>query len=279
MHCFQFLNKPTSSSGTILFGGIDHGKFQGNLSTLPITSKYVIGSVPSKSATFKGQTFTNSTEPVLDIGSAYSYLPKNIIKGIAQKLNGTYSKSLQTYVIDCDLKNSHDSIKFEFVKGASIDAPLADFVLTVKEYNTQNKRSDQDTCILGIFDDFGWSSLGENFLRNAYLYYNFGRQDGWVSTGYVHGREFDSKCIVSRSQESMLCKLGDIVAQICNNLSCSYFFLLICTTFDAKKDNVLKCKSLNEAKGYHYIDQSRAMLFARGFPFQNHVKLTLHLYS
>lgn len=161
-----YLNSLISTSGSILFGGVDDSKYSGELIDLPIVSDYDLA-IDFDSVTINGETITNSSQPLLDSGLGFSYLPLNIVNAIGKQLGGNYNSELDGYIVSC---LQHDNLTFNFPNNVSITAPISNFLYPLSLVG--KKRQLGKHCFLGIKNDYGYATLGENFLRNAYVKYD-----------------------------------------------------------------------------------------------------------
>ncbi|CAK9437935.1 uncharacterized protein LODBEIA_P23130 [Lodderomyces beijingensis] len=160
-------NYGAGSTGQIIFGGVDHAKYHGAL-----IEEKIVPTTPQRLAitlnefSYNGLNFTVNEPAVLDSGSTVSYLPREIVEAIAEKVNAaefTTPDGGSEYVIPCDF-DATGNATFSFQNGAAIGVPLNSFGFG------------QGFCILGVqpmVEGLGISAvLGDNFLRYAYVLYN-----------------------------------------------------------------------------------------------------------
>lgn len=168
-----YLGEATASSGTVLFGAVDHAKYSGQLTTVPIINTLkswgynqpirldvaVDGIYINDSST--DYTITSNTySALLDSGSTLSYFPVALIRRLGETLGGSYSSTIGAYVINCF---DDDSVTFTIdFNGATVAVPLPNLVM---RYGS--------TCILGVLpQSSSYILFGDNVLRSAYLVYN-----------------------------------------------------------------------------------------------------------
>lgn len=176
-----YLNKPSSKTGSILFGGVDHAKYYDRLIDVPVVSNDSL-EVGFESITINGHTEYNSTSPLLDVGLTWSYLPENIIKAISDQIDGKYVESLDAYIANC---HQPGNITFNFANNAKVEAPISSFLVPITTF-VNSKRSLNRHCVLGILNDYGYPGLGDNFLRNAYVKYDLeDRKIGLATVKYT----------------------------------------------------------------------------------------------
>jgi len=170
-----WLNDLDANTGSVLFGGVDTEKFNGNLFTLPVIKEsgqyreFVVALTALKVA---GQSVISSAIPVLlDSGSSLTYLPTNYAQAVFQIFNAKYSNQAGAAVVDCSYMNSQQTMEFTF-SGMSITVPLNEMVLV------DGISRGRQICILGVSDAQGSTSvLGDTFLRSAYVVYDLANNE------------------------------------------------------------------------------------------------------
>ncbi|KAG0668474.1 hypothetical protein C6P45_004634 [Maudiozyma exigua] len=179
-----YLNDSDSSHGTVLFGAVDHSKYEGSLNTIPLVNTLKANGFQSAvqfDVTLQGigMTFENGTSDktltttkipaLLDSGTTLTYLPDSIVSVIAKQIGVSFSSRLGYYTIPCPETSSKtaemlDSTQLVFdFGGFYINATLKDFLV----------RASETTCLLGIVPQTAHSALlGDSFLSNAYVVYD-----------------------------------------------------------------------------------------------------------
>jgi hypothetical protein len=144
-----WLNDLDANTGSVLFGGVDTEKYQGQLQTLPIiqeAGEYREFFIALTSVTAAGQTIISSSNPVavlLDSGSSLSYLPDDAAQSLFNVLNAQYNEQSGAAVVDCGLRDSQQTVSFGF-SGVTINVPMDELVIV------DSVRRGQETCILGM---------------------------------------------------------------------------------------------------------------------------------
>ncbi|AET37559.1 putative aspartic endopeptidase Ecym_1324 [Eremothecium cymbalariae DBVPG len=180
----------SSDVGTLLLGAVDPNYFIGNFyrfkmlpfrdsktettfNSLPIVPLTKVDIVNAK-GTAVNVTQPGFMEPVLlDPRYTISYLPIELILQIAMQTNAVYVKSLDLWLVDCDVANFDAKIRFQF-GDLKIDVPLSHFVSSgyvgSPIASTQLGASNM-TCQLNVYPNYssGFSILGGTFLRSVYL--------------------------------------------------------------------------------------------------------------
>lgn len=163
-----YLNAPQASGGSILFGGKDTAKIDGKLYTFQHAGDSGALEIELDFMSFGNETVEVNYPMLLDTGSAYSFLPFNILKELLTKLGGNGVLNKNGLInVPCQTEGN-----FIFHFGnLEIDIPLSELVVTESD----------GKCVLNIYG--GGRLLGDNFLRHAYLVYNV--EDGSIQVGKV----------------------------------------------------------------------------------------------
>lgn len=163
------LGKNNALEGSIVFGGVDHSKYSGTLQRVKILNRYekvgeknpVYLEIALTSITGKNLAVNYRTTVLLDTGATNNYLPAPYLRRIGKHLRGTEDDD-GYWEVDCDLLDLDEEIVFGF-SGANISVPVKDLIV---------QSVSGRYCYLGIFEDNKTPSLGDSFLRNAYVVYD-----------------------------------------------------------------------------------------------------------
>ncbi|KAK4147362.1 putative eukaryotic aspartyl protease [Dichotomopilus funicola] len=164
------MDNPT---GALIFGGVDTGKYIGELAKLPIippsrtpsgADRYYI-TMTGVGLTLTDGSVVQSEElevPVfLDTGATLSHLPTRIYEALAGSFpDAQYDPNSGFYILPCEYTEMPGSIDFYF-SGKAIRVPLNDFIWENGAY-----------CILGVTPEDEEPILGDTFLRAAYVVYD-----------------------------------------------------------------------------------------------------------
>ena len=181
-----WLDDLASSTGNILFGGVDTDKYSGSLETLKIIKEggealemIVELSNITISNGETNRTVTSERLPVrLDSGATLSYLPPDVAETIYSAVGAQFSDEYEVAFCRCSLADSPISMAFQF--GAkSIIVDMNEMVLTGGLGDP-----DSDTgCVFGVVaqpaGQFSGTAftLGDTFIRNAYIVYDLGNDE------------------------------------------------------------------------------------------------------
>jgi yapsin 1 len=170
-----YLNEWDQASGNVLFGGVDHAKYEGNLQIVPIVNTLAsagysdpikltitLSSITLNSSSDSNVITEDETTALLDSGTTLTYLPQAQVSAIASSLGATYSSTYGYYMMSCPSSNSDIELVYSF-QGIDITVPISEVVLAADSIGS--------TCALAIMasDEV---ILGDSFLRSAYVVYD-----------------------------------------------------------------------------------------------------------
>lgn len=195
-----FLNDQDATTGSVLFGAVDHSKYSGSLYTIPILNMYrsrgyqnpiefdvtVQGVSVTSGSTAKN--LTNVQFPaLLDSGTTLSYLPYSLTELIANAVGATYSRLTGYYSMRCPSANNDTKILFDF-GGFQIAANLSSYLLSTS--------SSSSTCYLGMIPLSSNSAIfGDNFLINTYVVYDLENYEISMAQAAFNNGESDIEVI------------------------------------------------------------------------------------
>ena len=181
-----WLNDMEASSGTILFGGIDTTKYEGNLSALT-TQPLFFGLERALSITLTSVSVTDSagktsllssanlsTNAILDSGTTITLLPNDIFAALTQGF-GAINDGQGNALVPCNMVKSNATVNYGFggPGGPMISVPVADLVYLQNQTIPPAHFSDPSgACQFLIAPIIGPAILGDSFLRSAYVVYD-----------------------------------------------------------------------------------------------------------
>ncbi|KAK3935724.1 aspartic peptidase domain-containing protein [Diplogelasinospora grovesii] len=193
-----YLNDLQSSTGTILFGGIDTGKYTGSLKAVPIEPDSESHAITSFTVTLSSLVAVSdngtsinlapSAIPViLDSGTTLTYLPQEVannIQSMLQAYDDTDDSGL--VLVDCSHLVLDQSLAFQFQFGATADGPVINVPISEVVINdvsaylqsgqiklpSELPFTSANACSLGIRASSAPYILGDTFLRSAYVVYD-----------------------------------------------------------------------------------------------------------
>lgn len=182
-----WLDDLASSTGSILFGGVDTNKYHGDLVSLPIQLDTQSGSITSFTVAWTGLTVTGggqtsnfspkSAQPaILDSGTTDTLLPDDIANSIFNGV-GVFTDPSYGNVVRCSLAD--DDLTFSFTFGGSggpiVNVSLAEFVtpLLTTDGSQPTFQNGDAACSFAI-EAAGSNPIlfGDSFMRSAYVVYD-----------------------------------------------------------------------------------------------------------
>lgn len=188
-----WLDEASSTTGQILFGGIDTAKFSGVLSILPLQPRHTstinsftvamtglsVGT-PGKLTTLTTSTF--ALPVLLDSGTTLTYLPGSLVDAIVEAIGAVDDTSYSGSILaDCSIRESNPDFvlayRFGSASGPVINVPLREVIFDIPAAYQDLFDTEWDSvCYLGIMSS-GFSTsavylLGDSFLRSAYVVYD-----------------------------------------------------------------------------------------------------------
>ncbi|OJJ47538.1 hypothetical protein ASPZODRAFT_1707769 [Penicilliopsis zonata CBS 506.65] len=183
-----WLDDLDASSGSILFGGVNSGKYTGELQTLPIIpyekTYYVYFMIALTGMSIDSGDKTTSISgssnfpqgAILDSGTSLTYLSDPITKQIFDALNVTYVTSEGLGYVPCSYANADVNVTFTFTSPA-ITVSLSQLVL---DAGGVTYKDGVEACNFGIApmgNTTNEALLGDTFLRSAYVVYDLANNE------------------------------------------------------------------------------------------------------
>ncbi|KAB5570156.1 aspartic peptidase domain-containing protein [Coniochaeta sp. 2T2.1] len=176
-----WLNDLGANRGSIFFGGVDGGKYVGELQTLPIQSQSGVFAeflITLTSLTLGSQTIASPNDTalavLLDSGSSLTYLPDAMVQDIYTAVGAQFDADEGAAYVPCSLANDSRNLTFTF-SSPTITVEMNELVL---DLITQGGRrptfqNGVTACLFGIAPaGQGTNVLGDTFLRSAYVVYD-----------------------------------------------------------------------------------------------------------
>lgn len=199
-----WLNDLDASTGSILFGGIDTAKYQGELTRIDILKDNETGEYDSFIVSLTSmQAFSSSgsdeltskqfpIQVVLDSGTTLSYLPNDIAQQIWTETGAVYTASVGLALIPCRMQKSTGYFTFGFAgpNGPRINVTMDELVLDLVISGpaptfSSGEYQGEDACEFGVQNTTGTNLLGDTFLRSAYVVYDLeNNQVGMAPTDF-----------------------------------------------------------------------------------------------
>ena len=195
-----WLNDLDADTGTILFGGVDRAKYQGNLVTKPIlgtNGQYAQPSLEVTGLRIHGQDVSSTSIPftaALTCGSTLTYLPTDIATMIFNQSNVIYTAEGGYAYTACSNRTSNP-IEFDF-DGLQISIPQSELIMDgffPDEEDPFTTETGERACLFGIVPATGGNTLtlGDTFLRSVYVVYDLARNEISLAPTVFNATESD----------------------------------------------------------------------------------------
>ncbi|KAJ6444700.1 candidapepsin-4 precursor [Purpureocillium lavendulum] len=175
-----WLNDMDANTGSILFGGVDTARYDGDLVSVPIQK--VNNSFVELFITLTGIDIGSTAiqkdmalAVLLDSGSSFTYLPDDLAKNIYKTVNASYDEEQGIAFVPCAYRDRSAAMTFKFSSPAAVSVPMKELVLPVEDDagNPITYDNGVPACVFGISPAGSSSSvLGDTFLRSAYVVYD-----------------------------------------------------------------------------------------------------------
>lgn len=174
-----WLNDKDAKEGNVLFGAVDHAKYQGSLTILdtqkdqssdasPNEFLIAVSELDFKSGSTSQNVLSGSIKALLDTGTTLTYLPEETVTSIIDLFSGTYDSTSQFYITDC---SQTGSLEYNLGK-TTISVPFSNILIPMDQVVNNPTSSQQGKCAIGLVPSNRIAILGDSFLRSAYVVYD-----------------------------------------------------------------------------------------------------------
>ncbi|KAL2694760.1 hypothetical protein Neosp_001347 [[Neocosmospora] mangrovei] len=170
------LGSASDDTGSLIFGGLDRGKFSGTLKKTPVVKSRDGGTRFTVNLSSIGidagngtrrQYSLKDTNVHLDSGHTFSKLEADLAEQIFKDLGAELDKDLGFYLVDCKVRDHDGGVTFAF-GDKTITIPFHEFVYTA-----------QGLCAVGLepIKEGEQQVLGDSFLRAAYVVFDWDNEN------------------------------------------------------------------------------------------------------
>ncbi|KAF9915144.1 hypothetical protein BX616_006814 [Lobosporangium transversale] len=151
--------------GYYLFGAIDHNRYKGRLTSVPVT-KQGYWQVHVSDLKFEGQSLAQASEAIVDTGSTLLLVSDAASEAIHKNIKGAfYSKDEFAWVVPCSLASSTQNI-YLTLAGKDFHVPVADLAW-------EPTKEGSSLCYSGVQGGLeGLWVLGDVFIKNNYCVFD-----------------------------------------------------------------------------------------------------------
>ncbi|MBE3043874.1 A1 family peptidase [Candidatus Bathyarchaeota archaeon] len=194
-----YLNDLDANRGSILFGGVDRARYEGELATLPVQSEggeYTRLLVTLTRLEFDDEKVEDdmALAVLLDSGSSLTYLPDDIAETLYKAVGASFSEDEGVATIPCSARDPARSLVFTF-SSVKISVPLDELVidLTASSTPAARRRATSDECVFGVApaDGDGTTVLGDTFMRSAYVVFDLENDEISLAQAKLNSSESD----------------------------------------------------------------------------------------
>ncbi|KAK7207105.1 aspartic peptidase domain-containing protein [Myxozyma melibiosi] len=198
-----YINDTDSDTGSILFGGIDRAKYEGDMVEVPFQLQGNMTVYTSFWVTLESMKFSSGNKTVtvgnvnsnvvLDSGTSHAYLPSQIVDYLINDLNlASYDEENDVYMAPCSARDRTDTLDFGF-EGVTIRVPMRDLYLPSGD-STAKYANGEEICMFRVMSSEqsdGISLLGDAFLSSAYVVYDLDNNIAGMAQAKVNVAESD----------------------------------------------------------------------------------------
>ncbi|RDW77435.1 hypothetical protein BP6252_05488 [Coleophoma cylindrospora] len=198
-----YLDDLQSSTGSIIFGGLDSDKYHGSLVELPVAAEHLrngsqiyaafavaltsLSVTSSNGSTVELDNGGVAEAVILDSGTTLTYLPDYLAASLFFEI-GAYDDTANSgnVYVDCNMRTKNSSMTIDYgfggaSSGATVKVSISELIFDLNgifslypdtRLPSNLPFSQSDTCALGIQSGGGTNLLGDTFLRSAYVVYD-----------------------------------------------------------------------------------------------------------
>ncbi|ANZ76596.1 BA75_03650T0 [Komagataella pastoris] len=158
---YSFYSGPTQ--GKVIFGGVDHGKYDGCLEKLHVVHDNAFYTLLEAIDADDVSILDEQIHVLFDTGTALTLFPSFIAEKLAEFLKATYSEEYNTFVVPCDQELDFEYLHFAF-QNMELSVRFKDLFLIIED----------NVCAVG-FDQGATEDkiiFGSSLLRNYYTLYD-----------------------------------------------------------------------------------------------------------
>lgn len=206
----MFLQFSESSTGSILFSGVDTAKYIGNLISINVYPTSRSQGINSFTVAFTSLSATSSsgtdqlTPPgyavpaILDSGTTITLLPDDLAALVFEELGATPEDELGVVLVPCALADNSGSLSYGFggPGGPVVKVAVSDLVIPLVDSmgRSPSFKNGQKACQLGLEPAGNLPILfGDTFLRSAYVVYDLANNR--VGLAQTNPNATDSKIV------------------------------------------------------------------------------------
>ncbi|KAF4633321.1 hypothetical protein G7Y89_g4792 [Cudoniella acicularis] len=228
-----YLDDLETSTGSIIFGGYDKAKFQGDLGILTIQPDSQSGTYSSFGVILNSMGVTDSTGStvissssmpnvvILDSGTAYTVLPPDIFNELVAYFGALKDKDYGL-IIQCDLNGMAGTLDYQFAgpTGPIVSVPFSELAIPIVDPETGESLTDNQNnpvCHLGLDQTTSADEpllWGDTFLRSAYVVYDLENLQIGIAQTIFNVTSSDVQLITAGSGQSLPGNIASVMTTI-----------------------------------------------------------------
>lgn len=171
-----YLNDENATTGSILFGAVDHAKYTGPLVTVPLLTNlsydpgqmhFLVDSIGLDVGNESHSITDNKYTAIFDSGTSLTVLPSSLYEKFGKLVGGNYSDEDGYYKVPCPSGDEEIYLELNF-SGAKLSVPYANLIMSGDvDY------APTSSCYLGTQNSSdNFIIFGDNVLVSGYFVYD-----------------------------------------------------------------------------------------------------------
>lgn len=228
-----YLDDLEADTGSIVFGGIDKAKFQGDLGILDIqpdsqSGKYstfgvILNSVGVTDSTGSTvlQTSNMPNVVILDSGTAFTIIPSDLLTELTTYF-GAVNDPTYSWIVRCDLGGKTGTLDYQFAgpTGPVVSVPFEELAVPLVDLQTGEPVTDtknNPVCRLGLSEQSSANEpllFGDTFLRSAYVVYDLDNLQIGIAQTLFNSTDSNIVAISAGNGQSLPGNVASVVTTI-----------------------------------------------------------------
>jgi hypothetical protein len=228
-----YLDDLEADTGSIIFGGYDTAKFQGDLGILAIQPDSQSGTYSTFGVILNSVGVTDSTGStvlstanmpnvvILDSGTAFTIIPSDLFSELVTYF-GAVDDGTFGWIVRCDLSGMTGTLDYQFAgpTGPLVSVPFEELAIPIVDLNNGDVLTDtkgNPVCRLGLSAPSSANEpllLGDTFLRSAYVVYDLDNLQIGLAQTLFNVTESNIQVISAGTGQNLPGKIASLVTTI-----------------------------------------------------------------
>jgi Eukaryotic aspartyl protease len=227
-----YLDDLEADTGSIIFGGIDKAKFQGELGILDIQPDSQSGTYSTFGVILNSVGVTDNTGStvlstsnmpnvvILDSGTAFTIIPSDLLAELTTYF-GAVNDETYGLIVRCDLGGKTGTLDYQFAgpTGPLVSVPFEELAVPLVDENgdpiTDTKNN--PVCRLGLAEQSSADEpllFGDTFLRSAYVVYDLDNLQIGIAQTLFNTTESNIQAISAGKGQNLPGNVASVVTTI-----------------------------------------------------------------